>query len=49
MRAMPCSHAFHQHCISEWLCRNAVCPLCRLRLPEEEPDLGGSSLHHTAS
>jgi hypothetical protein len=36
LRAMPCSHAFHQHCISEWLCRNAVCPLCRLRLPEEE-------------
>ena len=38
LRAMPCSHAFHQHCISEWLRRNAVCPLCRCRLPEEEEE-----------
>ncbi|KAF8689169.1 hypothetical protein HU200_041952 [Digitaria exilis] len=45
LRAMPCSHAFHQHCISEWLRRNGVCPLCRHRLPtastpneEEEED-----------
>lgn len=29
LRAMPCSHAFHYHCISQWLRRNAVCPLCR--------------------
>ncbi|CAD6257975.1 unnamed protein product [Miscanthus lutarioriparius] len=36
LRAMPCSHAFHQHCISEWLRRNVVCPLCRRRLPDEE-------------
>jgi len=26
LMAMPCSHAFHQHCISEWLRRNPVCP-----------------------
>ncbi|KAF8728159.1 hypothetical protein HU200_018742 [Digitaria exilis] len=45
LRAMPCSHAFHQHCISEWLRRNGACPLCRHRLPiastpddEEEED-----------
>ncbi|TVU50849.1 hypothetical protein EJB05_02240, partial [Eragrostis curvula] len=29
LRAMPCSHAFHQHCIFDWLRRNGVCPLCR--------------------
>jgi hypothetical protein len=33
LRAMPCSHAFHQHCISQWFCRNAACPLCRHHLP----------------
>ncbi|OEL27323.1 hypothetical protein BAE44_0011658 [Dichanthelium oligosanthes] len=49
LRAMPCSHAFHHHCISKWLCRNAVCPLCRHQLlmptdplttstPEEEEE-----------
>ncbi|CAL4901524.1 unnamed protein product [Urochloa decumbens] len=35
LRGMPCSHAFHQHCISQWLSRNAACPLCRHRLPTE--------------
>lgn len=38
LRAMPCSHAFHQHCISEWLRRKAVCPLCRHRLHTEDDD-----------
>ncbi|PUZ63608.1 hypothetical protein GQ55_3G081700 [Panicum hallii var. hallii] len=38
LRAMPCSHAFHQHCISEWLCRNAVCPPCRHQLPPADAD-----------
>ncbi|XP_066360346.1 uncharacterized protein [Miscanthus floridulus] len=34
IRAMPvCAHAFHHHCISEWLSRNAVCPICRRELP----------------
>ncbi|KAK8462565.1 hypothetical protein SEVIR_1G227001v4 [Setaria viridis] len=46
LRAMPCSHAFHQHCISQWLRRNAVCPLCRHELtatptPEEKEEDGG--------
>lgn len=49
--AMPvCAHAFHHHCISEWLGRNAVCPICRRELPlptqqdqeqEEEDDEHG--------
>jgi hypothetical protein len=33
LRAMPCSHIFHQHCIFQWLHRNTVCPLCRYQLP----------------
>nr|TKW23023.1 hypothetical protein SEVIR_4G265900v2 [Setaria viridis] len=40
LRAMPaCAHAFHHHCISEWLRRNPVCPLCRRRLPATNPTL----------
>ena len=31
--AMPCSHAFHRHCISKWLCNKSTCPLCRHQLP----------------
>ncbi|KAF8776591.1 hypothetical protein HU200_003311 [Digitaria exilis] len=38
LRAMPCSHTFHQRCIGEWLRRNPVCPLCRYELPTEEDD-----------
>lgn len=32
LRAMPCSHAFHHQCISQWLRRNAICPVCRHHL-----------------
>jgi hypothetical protein len=38
LRAMPCSHIFHQHCIFQWLHRNAVCPLCRHQLPTTDDD-----------
>jgi hypothetical protein len=38
LRAMPCSHSFHQHCIFQWLRRNAACPLCRHRLPTTDDD-----------
>ena len=38
LRAMPCSHIFHQHCIFQWLHRNAACPLCRHQLPTTDDD-----------
>ncbi|CAN6345649.1 unnamed protein product [Urochloa humidicola] len=38
LRGMPCSHAFHQHCISQWLSRKAACPLCRHKLPTEDDE-----------
>nr|CAB3488916.1 unnamed protein product [Digitaria exilis] len=38
LRAMPCAHAFHYDCISQWLRRNAVCPLCRHQLLLVTPD-----------
>ncbi|BAT15894.1 uncharacterized protein [Oryza sativa Japonica Group] len=40
--AIPCAgnHSFHHHCITEWLGRSNVCPLCRHALPVEEQDEG---------
>ncbi|CAN6380527.1 unnamed protein product [Urochloa humidicola] len=38
LRAMPCSHAFHQQCISGWLRRNGLCPLCRHELPTHQQE-----------
>jgi len=42
MRAkkLPCSHAFHLHCLRSWLERQQACPTCRASvLPEEEREL----------
>ena len=39
LRAMPCSHIFHRHCIFQWrLHRNAACPLCRHQLPTTDDE-----------
>jgi hypothetical protein len=28
-RILQCKHAFHSHCIDEWLYQNTCCPICR--------------------
>ena len=28
-RVLSCMHVFHDACVSEWLARNPLCPLCR--------------------
>ena len=33
---LPCSHAFHDECIQQWLHNNNKCPICRTTLVEEE-------------
>ncbi|KAK1263267.1 hypothetical protein QJS04_geneDACA013462 [Acorus gramineus] len=29
---MPCGHMFDGHCISKWLERSGVCPVCRFKI-----------------
>ncbi|KAH0500039.1 E3 ubiquitin-protein ligase RNF12-B, partial [Microtus ochrogaster] len=29
LRALPCSHEYHVHCIDCWLSENNTCPICR--------------------
>jgi hypothetical protein len=36
LKAMPCSHAYHESCIVRWLGVSRLCPLCRFALPAAE-------------
>lgn len=35
---LACGHAFHTACLSTWLARNAICPLCREIVAEHSPE-----------
>lgn len=36
LRAMPCCHCYHEHCIQPWMDRNDWCPVCRAPLDPEK-------------
>jgi hypothetical protein len=32
---LPCKHIFYDNCVSEWLKREAICPICRKKLRQQ--------------
>ncbi|XP_022147192.1 E3 ubiquitin-protein ligase RING1-like [Momordica charantia] len=36
-KQLPCSHLYHPDCILPWLSNHDSCPLCRFKLPSDDP------------
>jgi E3 ubiquitin-protein ligase SDIR1 len=36
LRTLPCLHRFHVGCIDRWFAQQGSCPICKLRLGDED-------------
>ena len=36
---LPCGHRFHFRCISQWMLREKICPMCREKMEIDIPDI----------